>query len=98
MTGLCFDEQLALFEDLDLHLRLAQRFEFLHVKEPLVKYYETQGLTSNRRRELKARRQLIAKYARQLIASDPMFIIKETLDALLRKSLMPIVNQHITEI
>ena len=62
------------------------------------KYYETHGLTTNRRKELKARRQLVAKYARRLITSDPLFLIKETVDALLRKSLMPIVNQHMTEI
>ena len=87
-----------MIEDLDLHLRVAQRYEFLHMKEPLMKYYETQGLTADRHRELKARRQLVTKYARLLIATEPVFMIKETLDVLLRKSLLPIVNQHMTEI
>jgi len=96
MQEVLFDEQLVMFEDLDLHLRLAQHHEFFHLKEPLVTYYETHGITADCRKELKARRQLMRKYGRALLTSDPVFLIKETVDVLLKHSLMPIVNQHVT--
>ena len=91
-----FDERLVMFEDLDLNLRLAQHHDYFHLKEPLVNYYETQSITANRRWELKARRQLMRNFGRMLLTTDPGFLIKETVNVLLRKSLMPIVNQHLT--
>lgn len=91
-----FDEGLGTFDDLDFYLRIAQHYEFLHRQEPLVKYYETQGLTSDRCAELRDRRRLVQKYAGALLASDPAFLVKETVDVLLRRSLLPIVNQHLT--
>jgi len=91
-----FDKRLSMFEDLDLYLRLAQHHSLLHMPEPLVKYHETHGITSDRQAELQGRRQLLRKYAGALLASDPVFLVKETVDVLLRRSLMPIVNQHLT--
>jgi len=91
-----FDERLVMFEDLDLNLRLAQHHDYFHLKEPLVNYYETKGITGNRRWELKARRQLMRNFGRTLLTTNPGFLIKETVDILLRKSLMPIVHQHLT--
>ena len=91
-----FDERLVMFEDLDLNLRLAQHHDYFHLKEPLVNYYETKGITGNRRWELKARRQLMRNFGRTLLTTNPGFLIKETVDVMLRKSLMPIVNQHLT--
>src|SRR5688572_17085992 len=35
-----FDESLIRYSDLDLLTRLSERYDFLHCKEPLVKYYE----------------------------------------------------------
>jgi glycosyltransferase involved in cell wall biosynthesis len=96
--GLRFDERLVMFEDLDLYLRVAQHYKFLHLREPLVKYYETYGLTSDRPAELKGRRQLVRKYAGALLASDPAFLIKETVDVLLGRSLLPIVGLHLTPV
>jgi len=61
-----------------------------------VKYHDTHGITSDRQAELQGRRQLLRKYAGALLASDPVFLVKETVDVLLRRSLMPIVNQHLT--
>ena len=91
-----FDERLVMFEDLDLNLRLAQHHDYFHLKEPLVNYYETKGITGNRRWELKARRQLMRNFGRTLLTTNPGFLIKEIVDVMLRKSLMPIVNQHLT--
>jgi glycosyltransferase involved in cell wall biosynthesis len=94
--GRPFDEGLGAFDDLDFYLRVAQRYEFLHMKEPLVKYFETEGLTSDRRVELGDRRRLLRRYAARLLGSDPAFLFNEAVDQLLRRSLMPIVNQHLT--
>jgi len=94
--GNSFDEGLGAFDDLDFYLRVAQRYDFLHMTEPLVKYIETEGLTSDRHVELKDRRRLLRKYAAPLLASDPVFLFKEAVDQLLRRSLMPIVNLHLT--
>jgi glycosyltransferase involved in cell wall biosynthesis len=96
LDELLFDERLVRFEDLDLHLRVAQHYEFVHLKEPLVSYHETHGLTTDRHAELQGRRQLVRKYATALLSSDPLFAIKETMDVLLKRSLLPLVNQHLT--
>jgi glycosyltransferase involved in cell wall biosynthesis len=91
-----FDERLPMFEDLDFYLRVSRNYKLLHMPEPLVKYYETHGITSDRQAELTGRRRLLWKYAGALLAGDPVFLIKETVDVLLRRSLLPIVNQHLT--
>jgi len=93
-----FDERLPMFEDLDFYLRLAQHHALLHMPEPLVKYYETHGMTSDRQAELTGRRLLLRKYAGELLAGYPAFLFKETVDVLLRRSLLPIVNRHLTPI
>ena len=91
-----FDERLVGFEDLDLHLRLARHYAYVHMPEPLVDYHETGGLTSNRGAELKARRQLLGKYAAALLTRERGFALRETMAVLLRRSLLPIVAQHMT--
>jgi len=96
LKEIVFDEAFVLFEDLDLYLRLAQRYEFVHLKEALVTYYEGIGITADRRREMRARRHLLRKYGGLVLEGDPAFLIKETLDVLFRRSLMPIVNRHLT--
>ena len=45
---------------------------------------------------MRARRHLLRKYGRLVLQGDPAFLIKETLDVLFRRSLMPIVNRHLT--
>jgi len=91
-----FDDRLVGLEDLDLHLRLSTRYEYVHMTEPLVDYHETGGMTSNHPAELKARRQLLRKYAAALLTRERAFAIKETMAVLLRRSLLPIVAQHMT--
>jgi glycosyltransferase involved in cell wall biosynthesis len=89
-----FDQTLPSFEDLDLFLRLAEHYDFAHVHEPLVKYHENAGLSTDRRAELGARRRLVRKYLSILLCTDPRFVIKETMDTLLKGSLLPIVERH----
>jgi glycosyltransferase involved in cell wall biosynthesis len=96
LQRLRFDERLIRLEDLDLHLRLAAHVEFVHVPEPVVRYHETGGLTVDHRAELKGRRQLLRKYAGALLAREPRFFVREALDVLRRRSLMPIVDRHLT--
>jgi glycosyltransferase involved in cell wall biosynthesis len=90
-----FDERMCAFEDLDLFLRLALRNDFVRIAEPLVRYHATSGgLTTDRRAELAARRRLVRKYAAALLRMHPRFLVKETVDALLKRSLLPIVARH----
>ena len=96
LEDLRFDERLVRFEDLDLHLRLAERYEFVHMPEALVDYRETDGLTTDMTAEFAGRRQLLRKYAGTLLATDPAFALKETMAVLLRRSLLPIVARHLT--
>ena len=57
-----FDEKFPRFIDLELFIRLSQHFGFYHIQEPLVKYYETKGISSNQRAEATARILLLEKY------------------------------------
>lgn len=43
-----FDESLVRFSDLDLFIRLSGHFDFVHCKEPLVRYYSSNGLSADR--------------------------------------------------
>lgn len=74
-----FNEALPAFEDLELFIRLSRQFEFFQISEPLVRYYETDGLTSNRMATLRARKLLVKLYYKELLAHDATFLIKEYL-------------------
>lgn len=89
-----FDHALPSFEDLDLFLRLAEHYDFVHLREPLVNYHENAGLSTDRRAELGARRRLVRKYLGVLLRTAPLFVVEETANALLRRSLLPIVERH----
>lgn len=89
-----FDESLAFFEDLDLHLRLSRHHHYLHQPEPLVDYYDTAGLTADFRRELRGRWQMLRKYSAQLLAREPRFLVREAVRVKLRRSLLPIAQAH----
>jgi len=89
-----FDQTLPAFEDLELFLRLAAHYDFVHLREPLVNYHETAGLSTDRRAELGARHRLVRKYLGVLLRTTPLFVVEETANALLRRSLLPIVERH----
>ena len=94
-AGMRFDEELKLFEDLDFHLRLAMDHEYVHIEEPLVTYYETQGMTTNRSMEFKARRQLLWKHRKSVAVENGCFLFREAANIAFRRSLMPIVRLHL---
>lgn len=91
-----FDESLPSFEDLDLFLRLALDREFVHVPEALVNYHATSGLSTDRDAELASRRRLVRKHLGRVLRANPLFAVRETVDVFLKRSLLPIVERHLT--
>jgi glycosyltransferase involved in cell wall biosynthesis len=61
-----FDETLPRFIDLELFIRLSDKFRFVHCKEMLVKYYAGEGISTNRQALVTARRCLLRKYRSRL--------------------------------
>jgi glycosyltransferase involved in cell wall biosynthesis len=57
-----FDESLPALEDLDLFIRLTGICGFKRLDVPLVKYHESDGLSTNVEAQAKARRMLFQKY------------------------------------
>ena len=73
-----FNEQFPCLEDLELFIRLSKHYAFYHLQEPLVKYYETEGLSSNEALKPIARRLLLSIYERDLLAENEKFFIAES--------------------
>jgi len=61
-----FDERFPRLIDLDFFIRLAKDFRSYHVKEPLVRYYETDGISSDHRAYAVGRMMLLEKYYEQI--------------------------------
>ena len=66
-----FDEALPRFIDLELFIRLSDRFDFFHCKEMLVMYYAVDGISTNRHALVAARRHLLNKYRSRLARHKP---------------------------
>jgi hypothetical protein len=61
-----FDETLPRFVDLDLFIRLSDHIEFHHHGGPLVRYYASNGISTDTHALVWARRYLMKKYRRRL--------------------------------
>jgi hypothetical protein len=61
-----FDESLTRFSDLELFIRLSDHFDFVHCKEPLVRYYSGNGVSADSEALVLARRYLMNKYRQRL--------------------------------
>ena len=61
-----FDEALPRFIDLDLFIRLAERFRFVHCRQALVRYHAVQGISTNTAALVVARRRLLRKHHKRL--------------------------------
>jgi len=72
-----FNETLPALEDLELFIRLSKRFEFFRIPKPLVRYYESDGLSKNRHAGLRARQLLLKLYYRESLLHAPLFLVKE---------------------
>jgi glycosyl transferase family 2 len=57
-----FDEALPRFIDLELFIRLSDKYRFVHCGEMLVKYHDVAGISKNRQALVTARRHLLRKY------------------------------------
>ncbi len=71
-----FNEELPALEDLELLIRISQKWKMVKTSTPLVKYYETMGLSSDFARLAKARRMLIEMYSSHWLA-DKLLLARE---------------------
>jgi len=74
-----FNEDFPALEDLELFIRLSQRCKFHHLRLPLVRYYETDGLSKNIAAKLVARTLLLRLYQKDLERDDSGFVAREVL-------------------
>jgi glycosyltransferase involved in cell wall biosynthesis len=74
-----FNESLPALEDMELLIRISQKSKMIKMPMPLVKYYETAGISSNFARMAKARRMLIEMYSSQWLA-DKLVLARELVD------------------
>jgi len=61
-----FDEKFPGFADLEIFIRLSKLYHFHHIKEPLVKYYVTEGISSNANVLFTVRKLLLEKYVEDI--------------------------------
>ena len=71
-----FDERFPSLEDLELFIRLSRSCRFYHIKEPLVRYYTTEGISSCIDAEIVARKLLLEKYWNE-IERNRRFLAKQ---------------------
>jgi len=72
----CFDKRFPRYIDLDLLIRLLKNYHFYHIKKPLVKYWVTEGISSNNNAEPIARRLLLEKYFED-VQKNKNFVAKQ---------------------
>jgi len=65
-----FDERMPRFIDLDLFIRLANRYDFIYSSKPQVKYYAGKGISTDLHAQAQARRILLDKYRTKLSQND----------------------------
>lgn len=76
-----FDEALSRLIDLELFVRLSALYEFVHHREPLVRFGESGGISADSCALLAARLYLLAKYGRQLKARPEHLAMQHVLIA-----------------
>jgi glycosyltransferase involved in cell wall biosynthesis len=75
----CFNEDLPAFEDLEMFIRLSRRCDFQRLPEPLVKYYDTQGISKDVYARWVSRKIMLKLYYRELLIRNPSFLFNEAL-------------------
>ena len=80
IKGVCFDE-VGLFDesfprfiDLELFIRLSKRYEFYHIREPLCRYYYTEGISTDINALCTARVLLLKKYFNDIKDKDAFLL------------------------
>jgi glycosyltransferase involved in cell wall biosynthesis len=72
-----FSVSLPVYEDLELFIRLSRVCEFQHLREPLVKYYDTRGISQDLHNRWISRRLMLRRYYKELLTRYPVFLLKE---------------------
>jgi hypothetical protein len=75
----CLNEKFRALEDLEFLIRLSKIFRLYHVQEALVKYYETDGVSSDYGAKAHAKLMLLLLYFKEVLAR-PSFVAKQILD------------------
>ncbi len=73
-----FNKEFRALEDLELFLRLSERFAFHHLPVPLVRYHESTGISQDMHAKLVARKLLLQLYGEQLARHDMAFVERES--------------------
>lgn len=71
-----FDTDFEALEDLELFIRLSRVCRFQRIKTPLVRYYETEGISSDMARLARAHQMLLRKYGKELSQNKRFLAIK----------------------
>jgi glycosyltransferase involved in cell wall biosynthesis len=74
-----FNEELPALEDLEMFIRLSRLCAFERLREPLVRYYDTEGISKDRYAKWVSRKIILRLYYRELLARNPAFLFKEAL-------------------
>lgn len=74
-----FDDKLPRLIDLELFIRLSKYFKFYHLREPLVKYYENDGISTNIIAGYTARIYLLNKFF-ECLKGNKKFLAKQYYD------------------
>jgi hypothetical protein len=72
-----FNEGLPALEDLEMFIRLSRRCDFRHLREPLVKYYDTQGISQDLYARWVSRKSMLKLYYKELLSRNPAFLFNE---------------------
>ena len=74
-----FNESFRAFEDLEMFIRLSRRCDFKHLRAPLVKYYDTQGISRDLYAKWASRKLMLRLYYKEILTNNPVFLINEIL-------------------
>lgn len=74
-----FNENLPAFEDLEMFIRLSRRCEFHLLPEPLVRYYDTDGISKDRYAGWLSRKLILRLYYKEILTHSPAFLVYEAL-------------------
>lgn len=72
-----FNEDFPALEDLDLFIRLSRLYRFQHLERALVRYFETDGLSSCMPKKIIARSMLLTLYSKDMTSSELDFLTRE---------------------
>jgi glycosyltransferase involved in cell wall biosynthesis len=74
-----FNESLPAFEDLEMFIRLSRQCEFYRLREPLVRYYDTQGISKDLYANWLSRKLMLKLYYKEVLTHNPAFLFHEAL-------------------